>query len=57
MKPTYAQLVNCLVGAEKALRSYQYGNSSSDLAEEIADWLADIVRSTEEKETLGGEKC
>lgn len=56
MKPTYAQLVNCLVGAEKALRSYQYGNSSPDLAEEIADWLADIVRSTEEKETVAEEK-
>lgn len=30
-------LVTALTGASHALRSYQYGNSSTELAEEIAD--------------------
>jgi len=30
-------LLKCLNAATKALRSYQYGNGSSDLAESIAD--------------------
>ena len=33
-----------LKAAHDALRSYQYGNSSPDLAEEIADAIAELTR-------------
>jgi hypothetical protein len=46
----YAELVKTAIAALHALRSYQHGNSSTELAEEIADALemalsnADIVK-------------
>jgi hypothetical protein len=50
----YAELVKAAFAAVHALRSYQYGNSSTELAKEIADYLetainnADIARSDDD---------
>jgi hypothetical protein len=49
----YTELVKAATAAVHALRSYQYGNDSTELAEEIADALeaalnnADIVKPPE----------
>ena len=38
-------LRKALTTAEHALRSYQYGNASTELAREIADYANDILES------------
>ena len=40
-----ADLVKAAIAAVHALRSYQYGNSSPDLAEEIADALEAAIEA------------
>lgn len=41
------ELLAVLKAAEKALRSYQYGNSSPELAEEIADAASKAIANAE----------
>lgn len=43
------RLVEVLRAAMHALRSYQYGNSSLDLAEEIADSIERILTTSEQE--------
>jgi hypothetical protein len=38
------EIVTVLTAASHALRSYQYGNSATDLAKEIADKCDDLIR-------------
>jgi hypothetical protein len=38
-----AELLKACKAAENALRSYQYGNGSPDLAEEIADYISAAI--------------
>lgn len=40
-----------MISACSALRSYQYGNTSPDLAQEIADHLDDILAKTKAQES------
>jgi hypothetical protein len=42
-----SELARLLRGASQALRSYQYGNSSPDLAEEMANACDDTLRKVE----------
>ena len=43
----YAELVKVAGAALLALRSYQYGNSSTELAREIADELERVLNNRE----------
>lgn len=43
------QLLTVLLGASHALRSYQYGNSAPDLAEEAANAIDAALAAAEEK--------
>lgn len=45
-----SDMLTLLRTAEKALRSYQYGNASPDLAEEIADAIAKTVGTATQQE-------
>jgi hypothetical protein len=38
------EILTLLTAASHALRSYQYGNSATDLAKEIADKCDDLIR-------------
>jgi len=50
MRPGKDRLLEALDAAINALRSYQYGNASPDLAERIADHCAK-VKDEAERET------
>jgi hypothetical protein len=53
----FAGLIMAAMAAVEALRSYQYGNSSPELAEEIADALhAAIERGLDERDTELGRQ-
>jgi hypothetical protein len=45
-----------LAAASRALRSYQYGNSATELAAEIADAIDNFLE-TGEPQTLEGKKA
>ena len=46
-KSTTKELLEACKTALKALRSYQYGNSSPDLAEEVADAIEEVITRAE----------
>ena len=48
----FAELITAAIGACHALRSYQYGNASTELAEEIADSLDSAIRQALEHRDL-----
>lgn len=43
IKAQQKELVEALIASEHALRSYQYGNSATDLAEECADYCTKVL--------------
>lgn len=50
------EMLAALQAAEKGFRSYQYGNSATDLAEEMADHIAAIIAKATGTLADGGGK-
>ncbi len=48
----FAELITAAIAARHALRSYQYGNASTELAAEIADSLDTAIRQALEQRDL-----